>query len=444
MQRNYNNEDFEQFLKQSADSYRMRPSDKVWKGISNNLSERRRKIGLTTGGFLFLASILGYFFIDTSKNIAVPEASAQIELNSGSSVNAATAPETRNETPVISINERRSGNSIRPQNQLAKVVLLFDEPVLSVSSEQTAGEDAVVANEETANIDLNKTSVFNTTIIDSEVSGDTDEEIATADNSTAELEEYPLSIESVTNSFAKTKRKLSLEFTFTPTVSYRKLSENKDDFNAIPQNTSAYNINNAVTHKPDIGLEVGMALKYPVTERVSLKGGLQFNMSRYDIKAFTAPAEIAMIALSNRNSNSVAIHSSVTNLRNFNGSDPNWLQNLYYQISAPVGLEMFLINAGNARFGIGGTFQPTYVFSDRAYLLSSDYKNYTLVPWLTRRWNMNSSFETFVNYSTGKLQWQVGPQVRYQILSSFASKYPVKENLFDFGLKVGVSLSNSQ
>jgi hypothetical protein len=95
MQRNYNNEDFEQFLKQSADSYRMRPSDKVWKGISNNLSERRRKIGLTTGGFLFLASILGYFFIDTSKNIAVPEASAQIELNSGSSVNAATAPETK-------------------------------------------------------------------------------------------------------------------------------------------------------------------------------------------------------------------------------------------------------------------------------------------------------------------------------------------------------------
>ena len=53
MQRNYNNEDFEHFLKQSADSYRMRPSDKVWKGISKNLSERRRKIGLTTGGFLF-------------------------------------------------------------------------------------------------------------------------------------------------------------------------------------------------------------------------------------------------------------------------------------------------------------------------------------------------------------------------------------------------------
>jgi hypothetical protein len=441
MRRNYNNEDLEHFLKQSADSYRMRPTDKVWKGISNNLSERRRKIGITTGGFLFLASILGYFFIDTSKSIAVPEASAQVELNSGSSPNAASTPENINQTPVISINNRKINSSNTQQNKLAKVVPLFDEPALALSLNEPAGENAVLINENNTQADAdNDLSVFNNTIIDSEIKEITGEESEAANKPSPDTEELPLSIESVVNSFSKTKRKVSLEFTFTPTVSYRKLSENKN----LNSPANAYNINNAVTHKPDIGLEVGMALKYPVTERVSLKGGLQFNMSRYDIKAFTTPAEVAMIALSNRNSNSVAMHSSVTNLRNFNGSNPDWLQNLYYQISAPIGIEMFLINAGNARFGIGGTFQPTYIMSDRAYLLSSDYKNYTLVPWLTRRWNMNSSFETFVNYSTGKLQWQVGPQVRYQILSSFNSKYPVKENLFDFGLKVGVSLSNSK
>ena len=32
------------------------------------------------------------------------------------------------------------------------------------------------------------------------------------------------------------------------------------------------------------------------------------------------------------------------------------------------------------------------------------------------------------------------PQVRYQALSSFINEYPVKENLFDFGMKVGVTL----
>jgi hypothetical protein len=107
----------------------------------------------------------------------------------------------------------------------------------------------------------------------------------------------------------------------------------------------------------------------------------------------------------------------------------------------PVGAEVDLIGDDKVQFGVGGTIQPTYVLGDRAYLLSTDYKNYAEVPWLTRRWNVNTAFETFVSYSTGRMKWQVGPQVRYQLLSSFVDEYPVKENLFDFGLKVGVSLN---
>ncbi|HEX2535584.1 MAG TPA: hypothetical protein VHK69_17700, partial [Chitinophagaceae bacterium] len=96
------------------------------------------------------------------------------------------------------------------------------------------------------------------------------------------------------------------------------------------------------------------------------------------------------------------------------------------------------------QFGVATSVQPTYVLGDRAYVISSDYKHYAEVPWLIRRWNLNTNLETYVAYSTGKVQWQVGPQVRYQVLSSFVQKYPVKENLFDFGLKVGVSLHKNQ
>jgi hypothetical protein len=93
------------------------------------------------------------------------------------------------------------------------------------------------------------------------------------------------------------------------------------------------------------------------------------------------------------------------------------------------------------QFGIASTVQPTYVIGDRSYMITTDYKSYTQVPWLLRRWNVNTALETFVSYQTGKTRWQFGPQVRYQLLSSFISKYPVKENLFDFGLKVGVSVN---
>jgi hypothetical protein len=73
-------------------------------------------------------------------------------------------------------------------------------------------------------------------------------------------------------------------------------------------------------------------------------------------------------------------------------------------------------------------------------MITNDYKSYTQVPWLLRQWNVNTSFETFVSYQSGNTRWQVGPQVRYQLLSSFISNYPVKENLFDFGLKIGVTV----
>ena len=35
MENKFNNRDFEQFVKQNADEYRMFPSEKVWSGVNN-------------------------------------------------------------------------------------------------------------------------------------------------------------------------------------------------------------------------------------------------------------------------------------------------------------------------------------------------------------------------------------------------------------------------
>jgi hypothetical protein len=40
MESNYSNRDFEQFVKQNADEYRMFPSEKVWNGVHNALHTR--------------------------------------------------------------------------------------------------------------------------------------------------------------------------------------------------------------------------------------------------------------------------------------------------------------------------------------------------------------------------------------------------------------------
>lgn len=260
----------------------------------------------------------------------------------------------------------------------------------------------------------------------------------------------PWSIENVTNSYKRKSSRFRTEFHFTPTISYRKLSENKTYLrnasllNSSPNYAALYgSVNNMVTHKPDLGFELGITEKYSLTEKVRVRGGLQFNVNRYDIKAFRSPYALATIALNRRGSarvDSVYTLSSYSNV-DASSNKSNWLQNLSFQISAPVGVELALKSNDKMQFGIATTVQPTYVLGDRAYLITTDYKNYTQVPWLLRRWNVNTAFETFVSYQSGKTRWQVGPQVRYQLLSSFISNYPVKENLFDFGLKIGVSVN---
>jgi hypothetical protein len=195
-------------------------------------------------------------------------------------------------------------------------------------------------------------------------------------------------------------------------------------------------------------LELGLAAKYPLTKNLRIKGGLQFNVSRYDIKAFNNNGEVAMIALDDGTGlNAVYKWTKYRNPKysNFGSSSSNWLQNVYFSVSAPVGAEIIFNSNRKSNFGIAGTIQPTYVLRDKAYLLSTDLKNYASLEGnlagLIRKWNVNTSVEAFVNYSSGRIKWQVGPQVRYQLMSSFQNKYPVKENLFDFGLKVGIMLN---
>ncbi|HEX2606111.1 MAG TPA: hypothetical protein VHK91_01985, partial [Flavisolibacter sp.] len=65
MERNFTDENFEQFLRQNADGLRMRPTDRVWKGIANDLNKRRRRIGWLMGSFLVGAALLGYLLVDT-------------------------------------------------------------------------------------------------------------------------------------------------------------------------------------------------------------------------------------------------------------------------------------------------------------------------------------------------------------------------------------------
>jgi hypothetical protein len=435
MEREFTDENFERFLQQNADGLRMHPSDKVWKGISRNLNKRKIRFDFILGISLLATTSLGYY---------VTEISADKPTGSQSNDKATALLQSRNQFgQPHSNNSSGSVNLSADRNQYSS----FQNQKLAVRSEGQI-ENNFFSNSLSAinsNIDENP---FSGTVVDDYFDRTAGTESQSADHRES-LYQDPLTIESVINSYKnRSRKKIGLQFHFTPTVSYRKLGENKSYLRSLPSsnttaNSSQSDINDEVTHRPDFGFEFGMTAKYPIGKNVKLTGGLQLNINRYKIKAFSSTTELATIALNSRNGNpdSLGALSRYSNVSSA-GYRTDWLQNFYVQLSAPVGVEFNLSGNRNTRFGIATTIQPTYVVSDRAYLISTNYKNYAEVPSLTRRWNVNTSLETFVSYSTGHLQWQVGPQVRYQLLSSYVSKYPVKENLFDFGLKVGISLNN--
>lgn len=453
----FDHNEFEDFLKGSTDRFHMRPSDKVWKGISDDLNKRKRRIIWITGLFLAAFSLSGYLVVHYT-NAGIGK--APVAKNGTHSEEAGIKL-----PPVVPFSTVRNnltqGRNDLTDNEVADAPVTSENseaalalakklsPVLRLRSHKAANRTTLMNTSYPGVAAVEDPSTF--ALLPGSASLNVDPSAQQSDIAKKiilKLQQIKASENAATTvTVMPSTKKISFQFFFTPTISYRTLSENKKYTATNAQGASAnmaalYNVNDAVTHKPDIGVELGFSAKYAVNKSLKVKGGFQFNMSRYDVKVFNSKfTEAATFALRNGGT-----ERSITNYTNVDDntatSEPDWLQNLYFQVSAPIGVEFRIAGNEKTQFGIAGTLQPSYMIGNRAYMLSTDYKNYAEVPWLVRRWNINTAFETYVAYSTGHINWQVGPQIRYQLLSSFVSNYPVKENLFDFGLKVGLSLNN--
>ena len=455
----------------------MYPSEKVWKGIHSALHTRRRWYGLTAAiMFLVTGSLISLFIFNndtpakqnlSESKISVDKKQPQTKTTganaesirlfapaaSGVKVNTTSGNKTPgpgssffnnlafnspqritkeqpgdqnlNDLPALSIPELVVENAGADEESIINPEhLTFDLPLINYDRSSVEKEGNMIEGSmEERNIDLQNTLIATT-------------------EQTMQDAISALASEKVTLNPTRKQARVTAQIYFTPTVSYRKLTENKRVYNSNSVYVPIIDLNNLVKHKPAMGLEFGIEGRYSIGPNFSIKSGIQFNINRYDIRAYSHPTEIATVALNS--GYGVDTMATTTNYRNFNPSTTaNWLENFYFQASIPVGAEMILSDKKNFRWGISATVQPTYTIGDRAYVISSDYKNYAKFPDLMRRWNVSTGIGTFVSYSTGRIRWQVGPHLRSQHLSSFVSALTVKEKLYSIGLKVGATLDNS-
>ena len=470
MERDFYNEEFEDLIRQKAGQYKMYPSDKVWKNIHASLHTRRRWFiaGMFTliTGILFFAGkellappvhiVIAEKIIEKGdvtkaspskkiEEVSITPAFPEFKISSSSTKSESIDNNESNNDSLIlisslinnidagspsataeGISENSADDKVMPRPHQA-----FNSATIDIAD---AGNNSP-ASQEIASVNAKpalQSAVSNASMINSE-----DKKQTSLLQSTAP---YELA------SLKKLNRKY-WQLYLSPTASYRRLTGGDIYANMksnllngpIASTTQNSNLNQYINNKPAVGFEVGGSFLYRFTRNLSFKAGLQFNYSSYNINAYASNTQPATIALNSYYGYPTNTVTSFSNISTVGGKAAVNIKNQYYQISAPLGFELRIMGNEKLQLHVGATVQPTYLLNRNAYLLTADYTNYTQEPSLFRKWNVNGAVEAFISYKIGKIRWQIGPQFRYQLLSTYTSQYPITENLKEFGIKLGIS-----
>ena len=238
----------------------------------------------------------------------------------------------------------------------------------------------------------------------------------------------------------KWKTNLSVEYYITPSVGYRELYKNNDFEPATGLLQRTTDNSNVLSQQAAFNFEGGAAWLLKLNKRLRLKTGLQLNYTNYITYAHQLqhPTQTTVLMNNIQNGNLMPVdYNSIYG--NVLGSNETKLNNYTVQISIPIGLDYKLAGNEKINWFMGADIQPTYVLDGNAYLISANYKNYVSDPSILRNWNVNTSIESFVSFKTpGNILLNVGPQFRYQLLSTYSKQYSYTEKLYNIGLKVGV------
>jgi hypothetical protein len=481
-------DDFELFLKESTDEFRMVPSRKVWYSIYNNMHPDRRWPSMTVC-MLILSAVL-YIGIEnnnslsnaarkyatenfnpnlnentTDKNITFlnptpantsTQKQLPVPLNNTAQFDAPVI--TENISAVSQINSNDFIPNTNLENQLTNIIpkekneelIIFSNKKLVLRNKKLQlGEKTTLMNEVQNN--TNETVTFQqdekNVLIPDDILSDKEMNVI-AKHENAELlknlslitekswkEDYAFRNKPAIN---KLKQNGSLSYYVTPSVGYRNFAK-KNGFKS--STTSSNNFTNRILSADKnaddnfaVNLELGASFQYAVSSNIRIKSGLQANYTNYtsNVSALGHPTQVAIDVNNSIPFYGVSNYSSTSGKTKLNQSS--------IQLAVPLGADVKLAGTGNLAWYVGATLQPTYLLKGSAYVLSTDAEYYAKEPTLLRKLNLNSAIETFVSFksSTG-VTMTVGPQFRYQLFSTYKNQYNYSERLYNIGVKLGIS-----
>lgn len=453
MDKDFFEEGLEDYLREKTDEFRLYPSDKVWEGLQKKMHPPRKWPYFAGAVLLFGMGLATGMLIN---NESIPMNGKDTPAN-----------ELRKETDTRSNNlgykewqdllkgSKPSNGSDQPSNGAWASSKTFKQAsvrsfvnngssFLSMIKPGKFSDESIAPPEDIPDYEKEGAEDANDLSFANVISMNSRPYLNKANKNPAKASLHVSKSAQFLDQLGRIGKKSGIQLYISPTVSYRKLigqaSRSSFSYNGFPYSANfgfPSDVNDAVTHKPAIGIELGSALTYPLGRHFRVKAGLQFNLNNYDIEAYSYVPEITSLSAGGPSGFSQPI-SAVSYYRNFSGYSRTWLRNSHFMVSMPLGIEMNLFASKRVSFNVASTIQPTYVINNRSYLISTNLKNYAQEPSLYRKWNVNAGAEAYLSVNTGSYKWIMGPQFRYQIMSSYKDKYPIREHLVDYGFKVGI------
>ncbi len=467
MERKFYSEDFEDLLKESADDFKMIPSKKVWHGIYNDLHPGRRwpSIGMSLI-FIFTLILVGHlntqqghhtYFADVKKT-------TQIQKNTLVNNNNTSAPNTTLKNnfskrgnqftskinPTQNINNSTHNIITSDKNEGNENIVGVNPPTIYAENNKEQSSVATLnkvdLDESSKNIYLNSEILSNTNLVkvNAKIAEPAINTVVVKPtvtkndkNTSNEVNSIAAQTETIHLPFFKIHKnsKTNLAFYVSPTISYRNFSGSISNGSATSTNAD---LNKSVKHDVAPGFEAGTVLKYTISKKLKFTTGLQFNYSAYTIRANSIHPTNATLMLYDQTNSPYQI-STISYFGNGSGAGLMNLHNYSLQLSLPVGFEYVLAGNDKMQLNAAASLQPSWVIANQAYLLSTDKLDYLSQASLSRKWNMSTNIGTFLSFNSNKFAWQIGPQVHYQLLSSYTHDYRVKEHFIDYGIRLAIS-----
>lgn len=188
-----------------------------------------------------------------------------------------------------------------------------------------------------------------------------------------------------------------------------------------------------------IGYAAGTQMSYGFSNKWQFTTGATVSYSGYNVISNQVHPTFAYLTLKDSHTGVAYSKSYITHYGNGQGQNQISLSNYSLQASIPIGLQYSLWENSDIKVSLASSFAPSFVIKSNAFIISSDGRNYVNDPGLLRPVNLTGNFGTYVTFRSNKMKWIVGPNIRYQMLSSYKTDYPVKEHLVDYGIRIGIS-----